>query len=298
MHRRTGVTTSGGGIRRATTHALAAGIVGLALACASTPELPRLPAVTTAQTDLAIPGKFVWADLVTHDLEASKAFYAGLFGWTYETDGRYTTVRNGGRRIAGFVQGSQRERGTEWVGNLSVADVDASAAILAREGMLIELEPTDAPDRGRIALVSSKDGALLMLVRSSRGDPPDADPEIGSWFWWELWTHDPERSLDVIAEMTGLVRETIDLDGVPYRVVRDAQARRFGIVDAPPEVKPLWLPLFRVEDVEASVKRAVELGARLIDAYEKFAILQDPNRAEFAIGTWSKETDRIRQEAE
>lgn len=298
MNRRTGVTASGGGIRRATMFAFAAALAALALACATTPELPTLPPVTAEPTGLVTPGKFVWADLVSHDAEASKKFYGSLFGWTFETDGRYTTVLNRGRRIAGIVRAADKERGTEWVGNLSVADVDRSTALLAEHGLHVDVEPVDAPNRGRIALVSSKKGALLMLVRSSKGDPPDADPEIGSWFWWELWTHDPEGSMDVIAEMVGLVRETIDLDGVPYRVVRDEQARRFGIVHAPPEVNPLWLPVFRVADVEASVKRAVELGARLIDPYDKYAILQDPNRAEFAIGTWSKENDRIRQVAE
>lgn len=297
MNRRTGVTASGGGIRRATMFAFAAALAALVLACATTPELPTLPPVTAEPTGLVTPGKFVWADLVSHDAEASKKFYGSLFGWTFETDGRYTTVLNRGRRVAGIVRAADKERGTEWVGNLSVADVDRSTALLAEHGLHVDVEPVDAPNRGRIALVSSKKGALLMLVRAIGGDPPDADPEVGSWLWWELWTHDPDGSMDLISEITGLERETIELDGNSYRVLRDPQARRIGIVHAPPEVHPTWLPFFRVEDLDASVKRAVALGARLVVQYERSAILVDPNRAEFSIGIWSKATDRIRQEA-
>lgn len=300
MHRRTGVTAPGGGIRRAAALALAVTLAALVAACATSPkqpELPTLPPVTATQTGEHVPGKFVWGDLVTHDLEASKRFYGTLFGWTFETDGRYTTVSNHGRPIAGIVRSVEDDRGTEWVGNLSVIDVDHSTALLDEAGMFVELAPVDAPKRGRISLMSSKKGALMMLVRSFGGDPPDADPEVGGWLWWELWTHDPDRSMNLLSEMTGLEPEMIELNEASYRVLRDPQARRIGIVHAPPEVNPTWLPFFRVADVDASAKQAVALGARLVHQDERSAILVDPNRAEFAIGVWAKETDRIRQEA-
>lgn len=49
------------------------------------------------------PGKVVWHDLVTPDLEKARAFYAGLFGWQFEalSDG-YLLARNQGRPVAGL----------------------------------------------------------------------------------------------------------------------------------------------------------------------------------------------------
>jgi len=298
MHQRTGVKVYRGAFRRGTGLALASACLMFAAACATPPPVPVLPPVSPQATGLVTPGKFVWGDLISQDVEASKAFYGALLGWTFETNGRYTTVMNHGTPIAGIVQARDKKRGTEWLGNLSVADVERAAASYREHGGLVELEPVDAPNRGKISLVSSKGGAALLLVRASSGDPPDADPVLGGWLWWELWTHDVEGAMDRLVEVAGYQRETIDLRDEPYRVLRDAQARRAGIMEAPPEVYPTWLPYFRVADIDASAKQAVALGARLIEQEERSAILVDPNRAEFAIGVWAKETDRIRQEAE
>ncbi len=298
MHRRTGVTATSGLVRRGTRIGLASAILMLAAACATPPPLPRLPPVSQTPTGLITPGKFVWGDLVSQDAEASKAFYGALFGWTFETNGRYTTVMNRGVPIAGIVKARDEDGGTEWIGNLSVADIDRATALYREQGGLVELEPVDAPDRGKISLVSSKGGAALLLVRASGGDPPDADPVVGGWLWWELWTHDVEGAASRLVGIAGYQRETVDLRDEPYRVLRDPKVRRAGIMQAPPEVHPTWLPYFRVDDVDASAKHAVALGARLIDQEERSAILVDPNHAEFAIGFWAKESDRIMQEAE
>jgi predicted enzyme related to lactoylglutathione lyase len=298
MHRRTGATTASGLLRRRTAIALAGAILSLAAACATPPPLPLLPPLSQEPTGLVTPGKFVWGDLISQDVEASKTFYGTLLGWTFETNGRYTTVMNHGVPIAGIVKARDKDGGTEWLGNLSVADVDRAAAIYSEHGGLVEQGPRDAPDRGRLALVSSKGGAALLLVRASGGDPPDADPAVGGWLWWELWTHDIEAAANRLVAIAGYQRETVELRDEPYRVLRDPKVRRAGIMEAPPEVYPTWLPYFRVDDVEASVEQAVALGARLIDRSERAAILVDPNHAEFAIGFWSKQTDRIMQEAE
>jgi predicted enzyme related to lactoylglutathione lyase len=299
MHRRTGVTTACGLLRRPTGIALAGTILLLAAACATPPPpLPLLPPVSQTDTGLVMPGKFVWGDLVSQDAEASTAFYGALFGWTFETNGRYSTVMNRGVPIAGIVMARDKDRGTEWLGNLSVVDVERAAAAYSENGGLIEGDPVDAPDRGKIALVSSKGGAALLLVRASGGDPPDAHPVVGGWLWWELWTHDVEGAMNRLVNVAGYQRETIDLRDEPYRVLRDAKARRAGIMEAPPDVYPTWLPYFRVDDVDASVDQAVALGARLIEKSERSAILVDPNHAEFGIGFWALETDRIMQEAE
>lgn len=267
-------------------------------ACATQPDLPRLPPVSREATQAVRPGKFVWGDLISQDVAASKAFYGPLFGWTFSDEGRYSTVFNQGVPIAGMVVARHANRGTEWVANLSVADVDRASSAFSQHGGRIEVGPVDAPDRGRIALVSDAGGAAMLLVRATGGDPPDAHPVIGGWLWWELWTHDVDRAVDLLVDVAGYQRESVDLRGEPYRVLRDRKVRRVGIVEAPPEVRPTWLPYFRVADAAATVDQAVALGARLIEQNDRAAILVDPNHAEFAIGTWTLETDRIMEEAE
>jgi predicted enzyme related to lactoylglutathione lyase len=284
---------------RAGALAWAAAALLLGVACATTPpDLPRLPPVSPEASGEVRPGKFVWGDLVSQDVAASKAFYGALFGWTFTGEGRYTTVFNQGAPIAGIVKARDPNRGTEWIGNLSVADVDRAASTIGRHGGQIETGPVDAPDRGRIALVSYEGNAAVLLVRATAGDPPDAHPVIGGWLWWELWAHDVDRAADLLVEIAGYQPEDVELRDQPYRVLGDANARRVGIVQAPPEVRPTWLPYFRVADTAATVDQAIALGARLIEQNERAAILVDPNHAEFAIGTWALETDRIMKEAQ
>ena len=81
-------------------------------------------------------------------------------------------------------------------------------------------------------------------------------------------------------------------------MLSDSKVRRAGIVQAPPDVRPTWLPYFRVANTAVTVDQAVALGARLIEQNDRAAILVDPSHAEFAVGTWARETDRIMKEQE
>jgi predicted enzyme related to lactoylglutathione lyase len=187
------------------------------------------------------PGKFVWVDLVTQDVEEAKAFYGSLFGWTFEDGARYTPVLRDGAPIAGLVPARDPKRGSEWVVNLSVADVDRAAALVRERGGMVERGPVDAPDRGRLALVSDPEGALLLLVRAAGGDPPDEEPTVNGWLWRELWTHDADAAVDLYATLAGYEPETLELRGQPYRVLKTGDVPRAGVVEAPPaNAPPFW----------------------------------------------------------
>ena len=42
-----------------------------------------LPPIQSPPTKEHHPGKVIWVDLVTPDLDGAKRFYGGLFGWTF-----------------------------------------------------------------------------------------------------------------------------------------------------------------------------------------------------------------------
>jgi predicted enzyme related to lactoylglutathione lyase len=272
---------------------LAWAVIGLAFgsACAST-SLPWIPPVTEEPTQLVKAGKFVWVDLVTQDVASAKSFYGAVFGWTFLPGDRYTQVLHDGRPIAGIVRARDPERGSEWVGNLSVADVDRAAALVSERGGVIEREPVDAPERGRLALVSDPEGALLLLLRASGGDPPDAEPPVGTWLWRELWTHDVDSANGFYTALAGYEPETVEFRGRPYHVLKEGGVPRAGVVAAPPEVNPLWLPYVRVADPGDTAARAESLGARVVMQDEHGAILVDPAGAPIGIQAWGGSEDQ------
>jgi len=268
------------------TRAFLATALLLASACASSAP-PWIPAITDTPTGEYKPGKFVWVDLITGDVEGAKAFYGPLFGWTFKNKGRYTTVLHGDERVAGFVSAADPER-SEWIGNLSVEDVDRSVELAKANGGGVEREAVDAPDRGRLALISDPGGAVVLLVRSSSGDTPDGLPPVGSFLWRELWTHDVDAALGFYATIAGHTPKTVLMHGQPYSVLAAKDVARAGVMRAPPEVSPLWLPYVRVEDPLATAERAVELGARLVALSEKAVILVDPTGAPIGVQSWTK----------
>ncbi len=68
-----------------------------------TSEKELLVPVTDTPTNIYHPGKFVWHDLLTPDLDISMKFYGGLFNWDFKRTGRYVIIFNKGHKIGGIV---------------------------------------------------------------------------------------------------------------------------------------------------------------------------------------------------
>ncbi len=159
----------------------------------------KQPAITQAPTGTELPGKFVWHDLLTSDPAAAQRFYAGLFGWEFQQpdSGEYTVVTQAGRPIGGILDthGGKTERvPAQWLGSLSVPDVDSAVGVVKSGGGKLHWGPKSLGPRGDVALVADAHNAPFVVMRSPQGDPPDATPAMNGWLWNELWTPDPEAA--------------------------------------------------------------------------------------------------------
>ena len=100
-------------------------------------EAPPLPALTTVSGSPRLPGKFVWADLVTDDAPAASKFYAGLFGWTFRDFGGYLIAANDERPLCGMFQRPRPADSSakpRWFGYLSVTSVERAKKAVAEAG--------------------------------------------------------------------------------------------------------------------------------------------------------------------
>lgn len=260
-------------------------------ACAK-PSLPVLPRITEKPTQLVIPGKFVWMDLVTQDPAAAQAFYSGLFGWSFDShrdeDGEYLRILHGGRAIGGVIRAEDPKRPAEWIGSLSVEDVDGATDFARENGGAVERGPLDAPNRGRMSLVSDTEEAIVLILRASDGDPEDVVPALGDWLWRELSSHDIEAARTFYTGLAGYESETLDVGGNEYVVLRSGGRARAGILLAPSFMTPHWLPYVRVEEPKRVAERAKELGGRIVVSDADSAILIDPTGAPIAIQEWNE----------
>ena len=114
-------------------------------------------------------GALCWNEVMTGDVPAAAAFYAGLFGWsTQEMDmgdaGVYTVFMLGERGIAGGtglppVEGVPPHWGTVF----AVDDCDAVAAAVAEHGGSVMAGPFDTP-MGRSAACADPSGAVFQII--------------------------------------------------------------------------------------------------------------------------------------
>ncbi len=256
--------------------------------------------MTTADGAVPLPGKFVWHDLLTEDLPGVKKFYGELFGWTFVATEypRYTLIESGGQPIGGIVDVSARKTDineSQWISLLSVVDVDAAVKATREAGGTVHLSPKDIPGRGRLAVVSDPQGALVGYVRATGGDPPDKDPQYGDWMWTELWTADLKQASGFYSDLVSYeVDDTTILDETEYTYFRRGETPRAGIIVNPHEegVRAHWLPYIRVADPVAAAARVEALGGKIIVPADQgtregsVAVVLDPSGAAVALQKW------------
>ena len=223
-------------------------------------EMAQVP-VTENPSGKTYPGKFIWHDLLTPDLQLAGKFYEELFGWQIEYKGHYAVVRNGGKLIAGILQldpAADRAREGVWIPTVSVVDVDAAAGLVEANGGKVLKGPVDMDKRGRAVLISDPQRADLVLLNAKGGDPTDTEAAIGDWLWDEIWTDDPDRIEAFYESVLGYDEVAL---GDDYGVFMYKEKWRAGIrVVRDTKEHMLWVPVVRVADPEATAQRVTELG--------------------------------------
>lgn len=285
---------------------LVSGLLALLVAGCAT-FAPNLPAITDSPTSDRSSGRVVWHDLITDTPEESRAFYGELFGWEFEhppafivdaDDHSYMLIRHMGKLIGGMVDAKVFNRDVEisqWVTVMSVVDLDAAVARVARSGGVVLTAPTDVGSRGTMAVVAGPDKAIIALLQTRDGDPPETKPEVNGWLWNELWTDDVDAATSFYEGITGLKHDDRVLGSgeTGYRVLTDGDTPRAGIMVNPfSGALPVWVNYLRVDDPAAIAARVESLGGRVIvpaqprDIGGIVAFVAGPSGAGIALQTW------------
>jgi uncharacterized protein len=121
---------------------------------------------------VAEPGALTWADARLADPDTGRAFYAAVFGYTYQpipdAPGGYATVHiGGGDPLAGVVRTPDGVP-SHWLTYFSVTDVDAATATAARAGATV-LMPAEDTGFGRIGVLTDPFGATFAVHQAPDG---------------------------------------------------------------------------------------------------------------------------------
>ena len=224
-------------------------------------------------------GDFIWYELMTTDPAAAKHFYDAVVGWSIGTESVAPGIeyRMIGRADGGMAGGvltltdEMCEGGARpiWMGYLHAPDVDAKVKAIKADGGSVMMEPWDQPGVGRLAMVSEPAGAAFYLMDPI---PPESAPDARSDVfsvdqpqhvrWNELWSGDPDRSVDFYKRHFGWGQNgDMDMGAMgKYRFVQSAGVNIGAIMPKMPDVpQAMWNFYIGVDDIDRAAA-AVKAG--------------------------------------
>lgn len=234
-----------------------------------------------------------WVDMGTQDPAASLQFYTSLFGWQGqdmgEQAGHYTIVSKNGKQVAALSPAQEDAGPPRWTTYVNVDNVDAVADRAKSAGGTVIVAPMDVMTAGRMAIVQDPTGAVIAAWQAGDHLGAQRVNEPGAFTWSELATSDLTKAKafysDVFGWGWGGSGDYAEAQ-VGGRTIAGVMPRP---QDMPAEVPDAWLVYFGGTDVDADVKRAIDLGATVVAGpmdipdMGRFAVLLDPQGAAFAL---------------
>ena len=106
-----------------------------------------------------------WVDLMSSDVEKSKAFYGELFGWVADEPnpefGGYTNFRKDGEQVAGLMAAQEAGLPDVWSVYLAVEDAAKTVEVAKAHGAQVFVEPMAVGALGTMAVLADAGGAMI-----------------------------------------------------------------------------------------------------------------------------------------
>jgi predicted enzyme related to lactoylglutathione lyase len=239
------------------------------------------------------PGTPTWVDLSTPDVDAGRAFYQTLFGWTTDEPappeyGGYAMFRKDGKLVAG--SGPVMEGGhPAWTTYVRTADAAATAAKVREAGGEVVVEPMQVMTAGSMAILKDPTGAYFGVWQNGDHTGAELFNAPGALTWNELGTRDTEAAKRFYGAVFGWTAKGDNyiewqLDGKTIGGCNDMNAQQM-----PDSIPAHWLVYFAVPSTDDAAEKVKELGGTVnmppmdIPGMGRFAVVADPQGAVFAV---------------
>ena len=238
-----------------------------------------------------------WMDMQSRDIDASVAFYTGLFGWTAEPSppeyGGYVEFSKDGNTVAGIMPRPSDSTGDDaWIVYLEVADAAATQEAARANGGEV-VAGGDLGEVGTWFVLTDATGARIGGWQNGNHSGFQVRTGPGAPVWHELHTRDFSRAVSFYETVFGWQTEAMsDTPEFRFTTLGSGDDAVAGIYDATaelPEIEPaFWDVYFGVENANDSAVRVTELGGTMLERveetpYGRLAHAVDPNGGRFAI---------------
>jgi len=247
----------------------------------------------------SMTGAPCWVDLMSSDPARAEAFYGELFGWTAEhmdeeKYGGYVLLSKDGKMVGGLMRNDGSSGAPDaWSVYLNSDDAQATTDKAAANGGQVLVPVMEVPDQGSMSVISDAGGAAVGVWQSAGNPGIQVVAEPGTPNWFELMARDYDTSVRFYQDVFGWDTAVVgDTDEFRYTTLGEGDRQQAGIMDAsaflPEGVPAHWGIYWGVEDPDAFIARAQELGATVVQPaedtpYGRMATLTDPTGAMFRI---------------
>jgi predicted enzyme related to lactoylglutathione lyase len=239
----------------------------------STDQALRNIVSSSVATGLRQPGEICWFNMVTPRPAEACEFFGALLGWKFAPmpgmrDGRTVSVE--GRSVGAIWDQNAPDMPAGTPAFIGVAvrveSADATCELVRQAGGEARA-PFDVLDAGRMAVCHDPTGAQFDIWQAKQHVGTDVDSRLlGAPCWFEERTHDVARATDFYARVLGWEPHVTAQTGMSYTTFAQGSRYVAGMVQCPAsmkDVKPHWATFFTSDDVDATARRATELGAKL-----------------------------------
>jgi predicted enzyme related to lactoylglutathione lyase len=238
-----------------------------------------------------------WVDLQTTDQAAAKAFYRGVFGWTYDDQPMdagavYSIAKIGDGQVAAIAPQSPELKAAGapamWNTYLAVDSVDDATAKVGPAGGTVAMEPFDVMDAGRMSFVLDPSGAPVALWQAGQHIGATLVNEPGTVTWNELITDNP-AAVSFYEQVLGVTTTTAEMGEDKYTMFQVGGKEVGGTM--PPQMAGVpnhWHVYFAVADTDATAAKIKQLGGSvMVEPFDtpigKMAVVADPQGAVFSL---------------
>ncbi|MFN2484556.1 MAG: VOC family protein [Candidatus Limnocylindria bacterium] len=240
-----------------------------------------------------------WVDVASPDVDASAAFYGGLFGWEHvtgenpEESGGYSLFTKNEMVVAGIAPLQNPEQPPVWSTYVNVDDADDVVAKAQEAGGQIAFGPIDVLDAGRMAFLIDTTGAIVGIWQAGKHHGAELVSEAGALGWTELTTRDTDAAKDFYGAVFGWEAAAWEGSELLYTIWKVDGHGVCGMIEMdenwPQEMPSHWMTYFIVDDADDAAATAQELGGTVsvlpFDAagVGRITVLNDPHGTAFSV---------------
>ncbi len=249
------------------------------------------------------PGVPSWVDLMSPDVDSSKAFYQSLFGWDaedrFDDEGNriYVLFSLGGRATAGLGGGdpSMGSMPAVWNTYVTVTDVEETAEAVTSAGGSVLMPPMTVMEAGEMAVLSDPAGAAFSIWKPNTHIGVELGNEPNTFSWSELLSRDLDRAMAFYSDVFGWTYDAVSMDdNSVYNVVLGGENGGLaGLMPMPAEMPQdmpsFWMTYFLSAELDASIAQAISLGGTVVNGpmdvpdVGRLATVVDPQGATFSL---------------